>query len=330
MNRTEKTFMPIWQPFTGKTTESMIETLSDEEERTLALAAHYHFQARYEDAARESGRCLNSPCPEIRASALFVHSMTNVGLGKVQLVRADLAALLEAAQQPEDEQMAAIYDVIRFLFAVLFHTDGKIEPVREKHSARLPEGTRLFLLYAVAHALYLQKRYEEALGVARSGLMMAAGRFPSVCVYLNLMVSMVAFNLHDVEQAAEFFHRAWQIAEPEDYIQPFVEHHGLLQGQIEKYIRDRNPGQYNRIEEKVMAFSRGWIKIHNPDSVNKVTDRLSPYEFSLAMMAAKGKSNQHIADYMHISINTVKFHLSNIYQKVEVSNRKELEKVLNR
>ena len=330
MNRTEKTFMPIWQPFTGRTTESMIGSLADEEERAAALAAHYYFQARYADAARESGRCLNSPCPEIRASALLIHCMANVGLGKVQQIREDLAALQQAAKQPEDERMTAVYEVIRFLVAVLFHADGEIEPVREEHSARLSEGTRLFLLYTLAHAMYLQKQYKEALGVAKSGLMMAAGRFPSVCVYLNLMASMVASNLNNADQAAVFFHRAWQIAEPEDYIQPFVEHHGLLQGQIEKYIRNRNPREYNRIEEKVMAFSRGWIKIHNLNSVNKVTDRLSPYEFSLAMMAAKGRSNQEIADYMHISINTVKFHLTNIYQKVGVSNRKELEKVLNR
>ena len=72
------------------------------------------------------------------------------------------------------------------------------------------------------------------------------------------------------------------------------------------------------------------MKIHNPDSVNKVTDRLSPYEFSIAMMAARGKSNQEIANDMRVSVNTVKFHLSNIYQKVKVSNRKELENYLNK
>ena len=104
----------------------------------------------------------------------------------------------------------------------------------------------------------------------------------------------------------------------------------MLQGQIEKYTRVAQPEEYNRISEKVMAFSRGWMKIHNPDSVNKVTDRLSPYEFSIAMMAARGKSNQEIAEYLHISVNTVKFHLSGIYQKVGVSNRKELEQYLNR
>ncbi|MGM9588715.1 MAG: helix-turn-helix transcriptional regulator [Faecousia sp.] len=330
MNRIEKTFMPIWQPFTLIPAETMIGALSDEEERTVALAAHHYFQAKYADAAEESQRFLNSPCPEIRASALLLHSMANVGLGNARLVRADIAALTQTAQCPEDEKMAAIYDALRYFLAVFFHTDGEIEPIGEEHTALLPEGTRLYLLYAVAHALYLQKRYQEALGVARSALMMAAGRFPSVCVYLNLVGSMVATNLHDAGLAADFFHRAWQIAQKEDYIQPFVEHHGLLQGQIEKYIRDREPEQYSRIAEKVMAFSRGWMKIHNPDSVNKVTDRLSPYEFSLAMMAARGKSNQEIADYMHISVNTVKFHLSNIYQKVEVSNRKELEQYLNR
>ncbi len=330
MDRTEKLFMPIWQPFTGIRAETMIGSLSDEEERTVALAAHHYFQAKYEDAARESQRFLNSPCPEIRATALLLHSMANVGLGNAEQFREDFVALKRSARQPEDEKMAAVYDALRYLMSVFFHTDGEIKPVEEAHAALLPEGTRLYLLYAVAHGLYLQKKYQEALGVARSALMMAAGRFPSVCVYLNLVGSMVATNLHDAGVAAQFFRRAWQLAEPENYIQPFVEHHGLLQGQIEKYTRVAQPEEYNRISEKVMAFSRGWMKIHNPDSVNKVTDRLSPYEFSIAMMAARGKSNQEIAEYLHISVNTVKFHLSGIYQKVGVSNRKELEQYLNR
>ena len=330
MNRSHKMFMPIWQPIARIPAETMIGSLSDEEERTVALAAHHYFQAKYEDAAEESRRCLNSPCPEIRVAALLVHSMANVGLGNAELVRADFAVLKKAAQQPEDIQMAAIFDALRYLLAVFFHTDGEIEPLREEHAVHLPEGTRLYLLYAVAHALYLQRKYEEALGVTRSTLIMAAGRFPTVCVYLNLIGAMVATNLHDGDLAADFFHRAWQLAEPEDYIQPFVEHHGMLQGQIERYIRNAQPQEYNRIAEKVLSFSRGWMKIHNPDSVNKVTDRLSPYEFALAMMAARGKSNQEIADYLHISVNTVKAHLSGIYLKVEVSNRRELGQFLNK
>lgn len=330
MGRTEKMFMPIWQPCASSKAEAMIGALSDEEERTVALAAHHYFQGSYENASQESQRCLESPCPEIRATALLLYSMANVGLGNAQLVRDGFTALTQAARQPEDEKMAAIYDTLRYLLAVFFHQDGEIEPLREELTFLLPEGTRLYLLYAIAHGLYLHKQYHQALGVAQSALFMAADRFPSVCVYLNLVGSMVASNLHNTDLAARFFHRAWQIAEPEDYIQPFVEHHGLLLGQIEKHIRDDQPEVYSRISEKVMAFSRGWMKIHNPDSVNKVTDRLTPYEFSLAMMAARGKSNQEIADCMHISVNTVKFHMTGIYRKVGVCNRKEMAKYLNK
>ena len=78
MDRTEKLFMPLWQPFTGIRAETMIGSLSDEEERTVALAAHHYFQAKYEDAARESQHGLNSPCPESRATALTEQQLTDV------------------------------------------------------------------------------------------------------------------------------------------------------------------------------------------------------------------------------------------------------------
>ena len=55
---------------------------------------------------------------------------------------------------------------------------------------------------------------------------------------------------------------------------------------------------------------------------------MTPYEFALAMMAAKGKSNQEIADYLNISINTVKAYLSIVYQKVGITKRSELKNYL--
>jgi len=56
---------------------------------------------------------------------------------------------------------------------------------------------------------------------------------------------------------------------------------------------------------------------------------LTPYEFALAMMASKGKTNKEIADYLHISINTVKSHLSTIYRILDVTKRTELKERLN-
>ena len=95
--------------------------------------------------------------------------------------------------------------------------------------------------------------------------------------------------------------RAWNIALPEHYIHPFIEHHGLLQGQIERSLREQYPDEYNEIIESVYTFSRGWMKIHNPVSTLQVTDALTPYEFSIAMLASKGRSNKEIAKNLGIS-----------------------------
>lgn len=54
------------------------------------------------------------------------------------------------------------------------------------------------------------------------------------------------------------------------------------------------------------------MKIHNPVSTLQVTDALTPYEFSIAMLAAKGRSNKEIAALMGISVNTVKSYMESI------------------
>ena len=48
---------------------------------------------------------------------------------------------------------------------------------------------------------------------------------------------------------------------------------------------------------------------------------ISERELEVLDQLSKGRSNQEIADKLFISINTVKTHLSSLYQKLEVSRR---------
>lgn len=48
---------------------------------------------------------------------------------------------------------------------------------------------------------------------------------------------------------------------------------------------------------------------------------ISERELEVLEQLAKGKSNHEIADTLYISVNTVKTHLSSLYQKLEVSRR---------
>ncbi|KAJ1441021.1 transcription regulator LuxR, partial [Ochromonadaceae sp. CCMP2298] len=50
---------------------------------------------------------------------------------------------------------------------------------------------------------------------------------------------------------------------------------------------------------------------------------LSEREFQILNLTISDKSNKEIADLIFVSVNTVKFHLKNIYEKLGVTNRKE-------
>jgi DNA-binding CsgD family transcriptional regulator len=60
------------------------------------------------------------------------------------------------------------------------------------------------------------------------------------------------------------------------------------------------------------------------DKLNKrLISPLSEREFEILMLAVSDQNNGEIAEKLFVSVNTVKFHLKNIYEKLGVSNRKE-------
>ncbi|NMH89063.1 response regulator transcription factor [Flavivirga sp. Y03] len=56
----------------------------------------------------------------------------------------------------------------------------------------------------------------------------------------------------------------------------------------------------------------------------KGTYELSKQELNVKKLILEGKSNKDIADNLFISLSTVKTHITNIYSKLNVSNRTEL------
>ena len=50
---------------------------------------------------------------------------------------------------------------------------------------------------------------------------------------------------------------------------------------------------------------------------------LSPRELEILEMAARGLTNDQMAENLRISVHGVKFHLGSIYRKLGVSNRTE-------
>ena len=89
--------------------------------------------------------------------------------------------------------------------------------------------------------------------------------YPVAAIYLNIVGAMASNSLARHEDAQRFFDRAWALALPEGYIEPFAEHHGMLQGLVERKLRGTQPELVSTsYRDLVLRFSRGWMKIHNP------------------------------------------------------------------
>ena len=159
-------------------------------------------------------------------------------------------------------------------------------------------------------------------------LAMGAGRYPIPAIYLHLMAVMDYMSLKETEKARSHLLAAWELARPDDLIEGLGEHHGLLGGMLEAVIKPDWPEDFKRIIDITYRFSAGWRRVHNPTTGHDVADDLTTTEFAVAMLAARGWTNQEIADHMHISPNTVKRYISTALEKLGISRRQDLKRFM--
>lgn len=76
-----------------------------------------------------------------------------------------------------------------------------------------------------------------------------------------------------------------------------------------------------------IATGLGWLHTHKksapqiPSLPDELLEPLTAKERELLKGLVAGRSNQQLADEHHVSINTIKTHLKNLYKKMSVSNR---------
>ena len=312
----------------------LIQSITDPDDREMALAEYYYFSGQPQVAVEHAALYLNHENLMLRLSANLICCFANLSLNHINSARMSLDSLhvnlqnaLETKQPPQDLAMTIF---VANAATTLLHLPLGNIPSLSEYLTELPSGMQLWGSYVLAHHAYLQQKYETSLGIVQTCLMLSQKTYPIAMIYLNLVAAMDAMNLMNRELAEKYFMDAWKLAQPDDLIEGIGEHHGLLQGLIETCLRKNFPDDYKRIIQITYNFSYGWRRIHNPDTHEAVADNLTTTEFTIAMLANRGWSNTEISDYLNITLRTVKQHLTSVYNKLGISNRKQLHSYMLR
>lgn len=321
------TFLP------GKAAEA-IEKIEDQELAQIAQAEYYYFSAQAEACVAIVKDYLDHDDIMLRMSADMLYTFANLTLGDAraaQHAREDVRQCLNRVlheDAPMHVKAACLFAF--YVISIFLHIPPeKDTPPLEQYIPYLPIGQRLFAVSLLAHEVYLKQEYSKAKGIVQGAFLMADGVYPIAMIYLHCVQAMCQINLKEQEDAIQSVNQAWEMARPDKFLELFIEYHGLLQGVLEVCIRKKEPEAYKKLVDGVIAFSRGWMKIHNPEMQKNVTDLLTPLEFSIAMLACRDWTNQEIAEHLGLSVNTVKHYVSKILENLHIDKREKIKDFVN-
>ena len=311
-----------------------IESIDDVPQKEMAYAEYYYFSGRHEKAVEYAEMYLNCEDIMLKLSASLIYTFANLSLDRIHSARFGLERLKEylkeAMLEETDKKTRACCVFVATAAHTLLHIPvGDLPPLAE-YLSEFTKGMQLWGAYVLAHKAYLVKDYQRSLGIVQTCLMTCSKVYPRAMIYLNLVVAMDLMNLKETDKAKVYFMKVWEISRPDNLIEGIGEHHGLLQGLIEACMKKDYPEDYARIIDITYKFSAGWRRIHNPDTNEDVADNLTTTEFTIAMLANRGWTNKEISEYLEITPRTVKQHLTCVFNKLNIENRKQLKNFMLR
>ena len=133
---------------------------------------------------------------------------------------------------------------------------------------------------------------------------------------LNLLLSICFFRSDEKEHAFRTLESVLRMAKRRGYYRLVADEGAALLPLLVEYVREKGETPYlMRLVEDVRDMAVWYPLYLRPARKKDVA--FSKIEVNVLKFLEQGKSNEEIADYFFISVNTVKFHLKTIYKKLE-------------
>lgn len=185
------------------------------------------------------------------------------------------------------------------------------------------EISRQFVSRMNARRLLTAGEYEKASQLIEGEALVARDK-RQIHFFISLAVLLAASRwlAGETEPAIAAFESALSAAIFEGIKRPFIDEGALVSGVIHEVSRTIENRRGNRLRDAFIAELIAELDASNKNQ-KKDDNILSPREREVLRYVMQGQSNREIAEAIALSVNTVKFHLKNIFEKLGVSSRKD-------
>jgi DNA-binding CsgD family transcriptional regulator len=310
--------------------KNFIDSIEDEALKKLVLGEYNYFIGNPLKATEYAKPFLTSDNLMIRLYSWVIYTFGNVSLGKPGLTAVGVdeiqkTILAEGIDSSKENHLIWIFAVASAKILFKFPVNDSIHI--KDYLKGLPEPVQMFGCYLMAHEAYMNEEYEKSLGIIHTSMALSSNVYPILFMYFNIIAAIDEISLKNIQKAQEYFIEAWKFAKADGFVEPIGEYHGLLKGLVETCVRHKYPDDYKKITEIAFHFGHGWMKARNLNNT-EAADLLTSIEFTVANLANEDWSNQEIADYLGISVRTVKYYMTSIFNKFNISSRKQIREHL--
>ncbi len=271
----------------------------------------------------------------------YVHLMRAQSLcGDSPGMKESLDALRKVVEKYGDPPVAlAYFEAARAGAAILQGDLGIANRWADRYQP--PDGNTRF-------SEYQQVVFVHALGLREGGLRLCPmieplretaakdGRLSAEVSY-EVMIAKCLFMNGEPERALEILENALVLAEPGRFVRTFLDEGGVVVSMLKQLMTAHsspaeNPGtSLEYLHHLLDEAARGTLKASTGPTPAGSVEGVSPLtsqELKVLQLLVAGYTNKQISAELSISLNTVKYHLKNVYGKMGVTNRTQASRAL--
>ena len=306
------------------------DSLGYEERNCLPRAELEYFRGNFEKAVEIANTYLQSADLYDRGQAANICVLANVAMGRIDEAEEGLAQLtlaLNEAWQTDDAELKAVLELMLEAIYAGTNNPDMIQP--ERIEALLSDVSRDLWPWGwhiYCRRLLATNEFEKVMGIVGVAGSLLEEQSPIQQAYLELIAAIALINMKEIDKAREHLLEGMRLCHPDGIHIVMGDAQLLLPCLINAQLKEKYPEECMRMEQITEGFVNGVNEVRKRMGQKNIPFDLARKERVIACLAARGWKNKEIASFLGYGENTVKKYLSDIYNKLQVSSRKELKK----